>query len=92
MGEQVFAIFILPWRTLVRPVSEVNRKSSEVKCVGNKVCRQQKQLPETPTNRKHGKNCNGNRRKFTKNHKEEEKNIPWHLQRNNSRFLTQSCF
>ena len=85
MGEQVFAIFILPWRTLVRPVSEA-------KCVGNKVCRQQKQLPETPTNRKHGKNCNGNRRKFTKNHKEEEKNIPWHLQRNNSRFSTQSCF
>ncbi len=84
MGEQVFAIFILPRRTLVRPVSKV-------KCVGNKVCRQQKQLPETPTNRKHGKNCNGNRRKFTKNHKEEEKNIPWHLQRNNSRFSTQSC-
>jgi len=37
MGEQVFAIFILPRRTLVRPVSEA-------KCVGNKVCRQQKQL------------------------------------------------
>ena len=84
MGEQVFAIFILPQRTLVRPVSEA-------KFVGNKVCRQQKQLPETPTNRKHGKNCNGNRHKFTKNHKEEEKNIPWHLQRNNNRFSTQSC-
>ena len=50
MGEQVFAIFILPRRTLVRPVSEA-------KCVGNKVCRKrrltgntEKTVTETATN------------------------------------------
>ena len=79
MGEQLFAIVGGPRRTFVRPVYCSDTRS-------NTRSRALTAGTDSRGLNQANQDCNGNRNKFTK------KKISWPLQRNNSRFLTQSCF